>query len=84
MAKETVNHPPHYNEHPAKIECIEVIRYFNFDIGNAIKYLWRQGLKQEEGLDPLKKQIDDCRKAIWYINDHIAELEKQQERNRNK
>jgi len=74
---EMVNHPKHYNEHPSGIECIAIIRHYNFDIGNALKYLWRQGLKKEAGIEDFKKQIEDCEKAIWYIQDHINQLKKQ-------
>ena len=41
---DTVNHPAHYNTHPSGVECIEITEHFNFNIGNAIKYLWRAGL----------------------------------------
>ena len=61
--KEMVNHPDHYNK--IGIECIEVVRHFNFNRGNAIKYIWRAGEK-----DP-KKEIEDLQKAIWYIEDEI-------------
>ena len=57
-----VNHPPHYTTHPSGIECIQVTEHMNFCLGNAIKYLWRAGLK--EGEDELK----DLKKAVWYIN----------------
>ena len=67
---DAVNHPKHYTSDPSGIECIQVTRYRNFNIGNAIKYLWRAGLKDD------KKQIEDLRKAIWYINDEILRLEK--------
>lgn len=36
---ERVNHPSHYNAHPSGVECITVAEHFNFNIGNAIKYL---------------------------------------------
>lgn len=62
---EQVNHPQHYNEHPAGIECIEVVEHFNFNIGNAIKYLWRVGLKPGE--DPGTA----LQKARWYIDREI-------------
>ena len=42
---DSVNHPAHYNSHPSGIECIEIARHHNFNIGNSIKYLWRAGLK---------------------------------------
>lgn len=70
-----VDHPDYYNSHPSGIECIEIIRHYCFDVGSAIKYLWRQGLKQEQGMDPLKKQVEDCQKAIWFIQDHIKTID---------
>ena len=76
--EDKVNHPKHYTSHPSGIECIEIVRHHNYDIGNAIKYLWRNGLKDEEGMDPIDKQIEDLRKAIWYINDQIVTLQKKQ------
>lgn len=45
MVNDAVNHPKHYTSHPSKIECIQVTEHLNFCIGNAIKYLWRAGLK---------------------------------------
>ena len=71
---DAVNHPKHYCSHPSGIECIEITRHYTFDIGNAIKYLWRAGLKKEQGLSDIEKEIEDCKKAIWYINDHIKHL----------
>ena len=69
-----VNHPKHYTSHPSGVECIEITRHYTFDIGNAIKYLWRAGIKKEQGLSDKEKEIEDCKKAIWYINDHIKHL----------
>lgn len=71
-----VNHPKHYNSHPSGIECIDVIRWYDWDIGSAIKYLWRCGLKSEGGLTPLDKQIEDLEKAVWCIQDKIKTLKK--------
>lgn len=71
-----VNHPKHYTSHPSGIECIQITEHYNFCVGNAIKYLWRQGLKDEAGYDPVQKQIEDAQKAIWYINRHIIGLQK--------
>lgn len=65
---ENVNHPKHYNSDPSGIECIDVVKYRNFCIGNAMKYLWRAGLKGEN------TQIEDLKKAIWYINCEIDRL----------
>lgn len=61
-----VNHPKHYNSHPSGVECITITRHMNFNIGNAIKYLWRAGLKDDA------KQ--DLQKAAWYINDELKRL----------
>lgn len=69
MAKEQVNHPSHYCQHPSGIECISVIRNYVCDIANALKYLWRAGLKEEMGKDDIEKEIEDLRKALWYIAD---------------
>jgi predicted ATPase len=62
-----VNHPPHYTKHPSGVECIQITEWYNFNIGNAIKYLWRAGHKHED--------IEDYRKAIWYINREIERLQ---------
>lgn len=74
--KERVNHPDYYNSLPNGIECIDVVRYHDFDTGSAIKYLWRAGLKTEEGISNKQKEIEDLNKAIWYIEDRIKELSK--------
>ena len=71
---DNVNHPAHDNSHPSGIECIEITRHHNFDIGNAIKYLWRAGLKSEEGMEDADKQVEDLNKAIWYIKDEIKRI----------
>jgi hypothetical protein len=73
--KDNVNHPSHYTSHPSGIECIEITKHYDFCIGNAIKYLWRSGLKHEEGMDDKAKQVEDLKKAIWYINQKIEMLE---------
>lgn len=69
-----INHPVHYTTSDAKcskcqepIECIEVTRHMSFNIGNAVKYLWRY--KHKGGLEDLKK-------AQWYINDAIEQCGK--------
>lgn len=78
ISKEPVNnnvdHPKHYTSHPSGIECIEVTRHYNFSIGNAIKYLWRAGLKTDASLSSKQKEIEDLEKAIWYIKDRINQL----------
>jgi len=63
-----VNHPPHYGSHPSGVECIRITEHYNFNVGNAIKYLWRAGLK--DGVDP----VEDLRKAEWYVHREIHRL----------
>lgn len=70
-----VNHPKHYTSHPSGVECIEITRHYCFAIGNAIKYLWRAGLKSENGMADIDKEIEDLKKSKWYIDDRIAQLE---------
>jgi hypothetical protein len=64
-----VNHPKHYTSDPSGVECIDITRHRNFNIGNAFKYLWRAGLKDD------KKTVEDLKKAIFYISDEINRLE---------
>lgn len=64
-----VNHPPHYTSDPSGVEAITVLRHRNYNIGNAMKYLWRAGLKSQD------TEIQDLRKAIFYITDEINRLE---------
>lgn len=73
--KDNVNHPSHYTSHPSGIECIDITQHHDFCVGNAIKYLWRAGLKKEEGLTNKEKEIEDLRKALFYINKKINLLE---------
>jgi hypothetical protein len=71
-----VNKPSHYAG--TKIEVIDYIEDKNlgFCLGNAIKYISRAGRKQDfEGQDQIEKEIEDLKKAIWYINRRIKELE---------
>jgi hypothetical protein len=66
---EAVNHPRHYTSHPSGIEAIEVTRHMNFNTGNAIKYLWRAGIKNEDA------HIQDLEKALFYVKDEIRRLQ---------
>ena len=72
--EDMVNHPPHYTNHPSGVECIEITRHYCFSVGNAIKYLWRAGLKSDSSLQDKEKEIEDLKKSIWYINDRIKQL----------
>lgn len=70
-----VNHPSYYNRLP--IEVIEITKHFNFVLGNALKYILRSGFKPEEGMDIKLKEIEDLKKARWYLDYQIKELEQQ-------
>lgn len=62
-----INHPQHYN-HIEGIECIDIVKHFNFNLGNAIKYIWRCYFKK---ITP----IEDLKKAIWYLEKEIEMLD---------
>lgn len=74
--EDPVNHPSHYTSSPAScecgrgIECIEITEHMNFCVGNAVKYLWRAGLKGDG--------IEDLRKAAWYVQREIDRLIEQE------
>ena len=53
-----VNHPVHYTSHPSGVECIQITEHMSFNLGNAVKYIWRADLKGGD---------KDLRKAMWYI-----------------
>lgn len=91
---DAVNHPSHYNSHPSGVECITITEHMTFNVGNAIKYLWRAGLKivlgstpfgeDVQALLPLKtlvKHIEDLKKARWYIDREILRIEQQVPKN---
>jgi len=71
--RDNINHPVHYNSGKAhcecgrRLECIDVTRHMSFNIGNAVKYLWR--FEHKVGLEDLKK-------ARWYLDDEIKNREK--------
>ena len=69
-----INHPEHYNKHPSGVECIDIVEHFNFNLGNAIKYMWRAGLKTEN-------RMEDLEKAKWYILREIEREQKLEEKN---
>lgn len=65
---DAVNHPPHYNSHPSGVECITITEHMNFNVGNAIKYLWRADMKD--------CPIQNLEKAHWYIAREIERRKK--------
>jgi hypothetical protein len=56
---DAINHPPHYTAHPSGVEAIELTEVMGFCLGNALKYVWRAGLKGAA--------VEDLRKARWYV-----------------
>ena len=68
-----VNHPDHYTQHPSGVECIDITEHLNFCLGNAVKYIWRAGLKDAavEGAT-----LQDLKKAEFYLKREIARREK--------
>lgn len=64
LVPDLVNHPPHYSAHPSGVECITITEHMGFNLGNAVKYIWRADLKGNS--------IEDLRKAAWYVNREIA------------
>ena len=60
-----IERPEHYNTHPSGIECIEITENLICNVANAVKYLFRCGLKEGSPL------LEDLKKARWYINREI-------------
>jgi hypothetical protein len=63
---DAVNHPSHYQDRVPGVECIDVVQHFNFNTGNAIKYLWRAGYKGNI--------LEDLAKARQYIDFEVARI----------
>ncbi len=68
-----VNSPPHYTSHPSGIEAIDICEHTGFNVGSAMKYLWRAGLKFDT--------IEDLEKAQWYLNREIQKRKKEADGN---
>ena len=66
MENKNVNHPTHYSY--CIYECIDVIEALdlNFNLGNALKYIWRCGYKDDE--------VQELEKAVWYLNREIERI----------
>ena len=60
---DNIEHHKHYTSHPSGIECIQITRHMGFNLGNAIKYIWRADLKNDA--------LEDLEKAVWYLIDEI-------------
>jgi hypothetical protein len=70
--KEQVNHPEHYGGSENIYEAIKVIDAWDlgFSLGNTVKYISRAGKKDSD------KELQDLKKAMWYLQHHIDNLEK--------
>ena len=65
--KDMVNSPSHYNK--GGYEAIDIIEALdlNFNLGNAFKYIFRAGDKDDI--------VQDLKKARWYLDREIKRLE---------
>lgn len=63
-----VEHPSHYTQQVPGVECKDVAGHFSFNVGSAMKYLWRH---QSKG-----RPVEDLRKAIKFIQFEIERLER--------
>ena len=66
--EDQVKHPQHYTSHPSGVECIQITEHMGFNLGNAIKYVWRADLKGNA--------VEDLKKAEFYIRREIQKREK--------
>jgi hypothetical protein len=62
LEDDAVNHPGHYTWLP--VEAIEITELFNFNLGNALKYILRA--------DHKGRPIEDLQKARWYLDREIT------------
>ena len=58
-----VNQPSHYTAHPSGVECIQITEHMGFNLGNAVKYIWRCDSKSDA--------VEDLEKAVWYLQREI-------------
>ncbi len=66
FTRDAVNHPQHYNAHPSGVECITIVEHMTFNLGNAVKYIWRAALKGAT--------VEDLRKAVFYLEREIGRI----------
>lgn len=67
MNSDPVDHPAHYLAHPSGVECITIVQWMGFNLGNVVKYVWRADLKGDA--------IEDLKKARRYLDYEIERLE---------
>lgn len=62
-----VSNPAHYTWHPSGVEQIEISEHMTYNLGTAIKYIWRCHHKG--------KTIEDLEKAIFLLAREIKRIE---------
>jgi hypothetical protein len=72
MNTEMVNNPLHYGGADNPYEAIKVIEAWDLDfhLGNTVKYISRAGKKETD------KELQDLKKALWYLQRRIDNLQK--------
>lgn len=67
---DAVDHPAHYGGADNPYEAIKVIEAWSlgFNLGNTVKYISRAGKKGAA--------VEDLKKARWYLDREIANMEK--------
>jgi len=65
---DAVNRPKHYTSHPSGVECVTIAEHFGFNVGNAIKYVFRC---EHKG-----RAVEDLRKSAWYLRREADRLER--------
>ena len=71
LISDPVNSPAHYSRHPSGIECIQVVEHMGFNLGNAVKYIWRCDLKRDA--------IEDLEKSVWYLTREIEKRKRERD-----
>lgn len=64
LQHDMVHHPPHYTAHSSTVECIDIVEHLPFNLGNALKYLWRKDHKAQRS--------QDLGKALWYLERELT------------
>lgn len=71
--KEMVNNPDHYGGAENVYEVVKVAEAWGLDkdayLFNVVKYIGRAGKKDSS------KEVQDLKKALWYLNRKIQNLE---------
>ena len=70
MTDSKITYPKYYGGHDNPYEAIKIIEALdlNFHLGNVLKYIIRAGKKNNN------QEIDDLKKALWYLERHIKSL----------